>query len=53
MKQDSPTMENFCSAIIMVWFHDEELTNVCSILVDSVPDLVAKLMKAKAGHIVY
>ena len=50
---DCTCKDKLISAIIKIWYHDEELKNMCSILVDSMPQRVQCILKAKGGHIKY
>ena len=50
-KEDCSTMQKMISAVIKVWYHDEELAEMCSNLVESMPKRVKMLVKAKGGHI--
>jgi len=52
-KYDCTTKSNLIEGIIQIWYHDEELQNICSNLVDSTPARVAMLINAKGGHINY
>ena len=36
-KEDGLTMQKMISAVIKVWYHDEELAEMCSNLVESMP----------------
>lgn len=53
LKEDCSTMEKLISAVIRTWYHDEELTKLCLTLVESMPNRVQMLVKAKKGHISY
>ncbi|KAG1653637.1 Transposable element Tc1 transposase [Nymphon striatum] len=50
-KEDCSTMTKLISAGIRAWYHDEELAKMCSNLVESMPNRVQMLVKAKGGHI--
>jgi len=50
---ESTTKVKLIEGIIQIWYHDEELKNFCSKLVDSMPTRVAMIIKAKGGHITY
>ena len=52
-KYDCTTKSKLIEGIIQIWYHDEELQNLCSKLVDSMPIRVAMLINAKGGHIIY
>ena len=41
------------SSVIKVGYHDEELSEMCSNLVESIPKREKMLVKAKRGHISY
>ncbi|KAG1693198.1 Rho GTPase-activating protein 26 [Nymphon striatum] len=49
-KEDCSTMTKLISAGIRAWYHDEELAKMCSNLVESMPNRVQMLVKAKGGH---
>ena len=53
LKEDCSTMAKLISAVIRTWYHDEQVTKMCSTLVESVPNRVQMLVKAKGGHISY
>ncbi|KAG1674190.1 Transposable element Tc1 transposase [Nymphon striatum] len=48
-KEDCSTMTKLISAGIRAWYHDEELAKMCSNLVESMPNRVQMLVKAKGG----
>ena len=52
-KCDCSTITKLTEAIIRIWHHNEELQNICSNLVDSMPTRISKMIKAKGGHINY
>ena len=52
-KYDCTTKSKLIEGIIQIWYHDEELQNLCSKLVDSMSTRVAMLINAKGGHIIY
>lgn len=53
MKKNCSTMEKLVCAIIETWYHDDEVKNMCQSLVDSMPNRVSEVIKAKGGHISY
>lgn len=53
MGKDCSTMEKLICAVIQVWFHDEEVRNMCQKLVESMPSRITEVIKAKGGHISY
>ena len=53
LKEDCLTMAKLISAVIRTWYHDEQVTKMCSTLVESMPNRVQMLVKAKGGHISY
>jgi len=50
-KYDCSTKSKVIEGIILVWYQDEELHNLCSNLVDSMPTRVAVFISAQGGHI--
>ena len=44
-KVDCSTMEKLIVAIIRTWYHDDEISKICSTLVDSIPNRVALVIK--------
>jgi len=52
-KYDCTAISKLIEGIIQIWYHDEELQNLCSVLIDSIPTRVSMLIKAKGGHINY
>ena len=42
-KEDCSKMTKLISAVNRVWYYDDELANMCSTLVESVPHLVQEL----------
>lgn len=52
-KNDCSTMAKLIINIIKCWYHDEELKQMCSTLVRSMPRRVAAVIKAKGGHTKY
>ena len=48
---DCTSKTKLISAIIKIWYHDEELKNMCSTLVDFMSQRVQCTLKAKGGHI--
>jgi len=51
-RYDCTTKSKLKEWIIQIWYHDEELQNLCSNLVNSMPTRVAMLINAKGGHII-
>lgn len=51
--QDCSTMQKLISAVIQTWYHDPKIADIASKLIDSMPNRVQKLLKAKGGHIQY
>ena len=52
-KMDCTTKTKMISAVIQVWFHDDELKGSCQNLVNSMPTRVKGVINAKGGHILY
>ena len=52
-RKDCTTKTKLIQAIIEVWFHDEEIRNICQNLVDSMPKRIKLVIKCKGGHIKY
>ncbi|KAJ4440914.1 hypothetical protein ANN_10762 [Periplaneta americana] len=52
-KMDCSTKEKMISALIGVWFHDEEMKNICGKLVESMPNRLRAVIRNKGGHIDY
>ena len=50
---DCTTRTKMIEAILRIWFHDAEFALTCQKLVDSMPNRVNLLLKAKGGHISY
>ena len=46
-------MQIMISAVINVWYHDEELAEITSNMVESMSKRVKMLVKAKGGYISY
>ena len=53
LKEDCSAMAKLISAVIRAWYNDEEVTKMCSTLVESMPNRVQMLVKAQGGHISY
>ena len=53
LKEDCSTMAKLISAVIRTWYHDEQVTKMCSTLVESMPNCVQMLVKAKGGQTSY
>lgn len=52
-KMDCSTKEKMISALIGVWFRDEEMKNICGKLVESMPNRLRAVIRNKGGHIDY
>ena len=52
-KYDCSIKTKVTEAIIQIWYLDEEIKDICSTLVDSMPTQISMLIKAKGGHINY
>ena len=52
-KKDCSSKQKMIAALIWVWFHDEEISSICEKLINSMPNRVSALLKAKGGHIMY
>jgi len=52
-KMDCCRKDELIKSVIQVWFHDEDIKNHCSTLVESMPKRVNELIKNKGGHINY
>ncbi|KAG8308341.1 Ubiquitin carboxyl-terminal hydrolase 22 [Homalodisca vitripennis] len=52
-KMDCCRKDELIKSVIRVWFHDEDIKNHCSTLVESMPKRVNELIKNKGGHINY
>lgn len=52
-KMDCTTKNNLISAIIKVWFHDEQIKKMYSTLIESMPNRIHEVIKNKGGHISY
>ena len=50
-KMDCTTIRKLVGAIIEVWYHNEEIAEKCQTLVESMPNRVNDLLKARGGHI--
>lgn len=52
-KMDCTTKEKMITNSIQVWFHDDEVMNMCNKLVESMPRRVGEVISAKGGHTSY
>ncbi|GFT24874.1 uncharacterized protein TNCV_3021591 [Trichonephila clavipes] len=52
-KMDCSTKKKMIENTAKIWFHDDEIKNVCSNLVESLPNHVRDLIQAREGHILY
>lgn len=52
-KMDCSTKKTMIENVIKVWFRDDEIKNLCSNLVESMPNRVQDLIQARGGHILY
>ena len=52
-KEYCSTILKLFTAVIRARYHDEELAKMCSTLVESMPNRVQMLVKAKESHISY
>ena len=52
-KMDCSTKKAMIENVIKVWFGDQEIKNLCCNLVESMPNRVQDLIKARGGHISY
>ena len=52
-KCDCSTKTKLIEAIIQIWYHDKEIKDICSTLVDSMPTQISMLIKATGGYINY
>lgn len=52
-KLDCTTKEKMISSLIQVWFRDAEINEKCKKLIDSMPNRLEQLIKAKGGHTKY
>ena len=50
-KSDCSAKTKLIEAIIRIWYHDDEVQNICSILANSMPTRISRLINAKGGHI--
>ena len=50
---DCSTKTKLVKAIIRIWCHDDEVQNIRSTVVDSMPTRISMLINAKGGHIKY
>lgn len=52
-KMDCTTKEKMICAVIKVWFHDQEIREICKKLIDSMPRRIDMIIKERGGHIKY
>lgn len=52
-KEDCTTKIAMINAVIKIWFHDEEVKNICKKLIESMPKRCEEVIKNKGGHINY
>lgn len=52
-KMNCTTKERMITSAIQVWFHDDEVKNICAKLVESMPRRVEEVISAKGGHTSY
>ena len=52
-KSGCSTKTKLIEAIVRIWYHDDEVQNICSTHVDSMPTQISMLINAKGGHIKY
>lgn len=52
-KEDCTTKTSMINAVIKIWFHDEEIKNICKKLIESMPKRCEEVIKHKGGHINY
>lgn len=52
-KIDCTTKTKLIEAVIQVWFRDQQISEICQKLIDSMPERVEKVLNAKGGHISY
>lgn len=53
IKTDCTTMERLLRAVIQIWYHNEELGNMCLKLVEFMPKRAQMLIKNRGVHIKY
>ena len=52
-KMDCPNKIKLIQSVIHVWFHDEEIKQICKKLVSSIKEQVKLVLENKGGHISY
>ena len=52
-KQDCTTKTKLIQSVIHIWYHDDEIKNICKKLVLSMKKRVDLVLKARGGHINY
>lgn len=52
-KEDCTTKTSMIIAVIKIWFHDDEIKNICKKLIESMPKRCEEVIKNKGGHIHY
>jgi len=52
-KYDCTTQVKLMEAVVQIWFHDQELRDMCSKLVQSMPNRVKRVIAVRGGHIKY
>ena len=52
-ERDCSTKNRLIEATIQIWYHDEEIKNICKKLIDSMPNRVKCVLKTKGGHTKY
>ena len=50
---DCTTKSKLLNALIQVWYRDPQIASNCKNLLDSMPNRVQLLLKARGGHIMY
>lgn len=46
-------MVKLIGVVIQAWYHDEKVRNMCQKFVESMPNRIAEVIKAKGGYISY
>jgi hypothetical protein len=52
-KRDCTTMDKLINNVIDVWFKDSEMPSLCVRLIESMPERVEQVIKARGGHTSY
>ena len=52
-KYNCTTKQKVIEAIIQVWFHDNEAKEMCKTLIESMPNRIQLVIKARGGHTKY